>query len=262
MVFTSTAGNLARTSSNTLYTWPGQPKVNIFIRDRLANFTQLVSVDTNGTAPANVNCAPVAVSTNGQFVLFESSAGNLAAEVAGLTNPVSAAGIYLRDVVNGITTLVNADTNSPLGIAPFSTSTMTPDGLYVAFSTRANELAPGDSNLISDIYVRNMQTGVFTLASPGAQRPFGQFPSLSAGSYQPVLTPDGRYVLFESSAVDLVPGVTNVGEIYLRDTEAQTTCVVSTNAHSYISSSISYHDHTAPIPKIIPVQLNLLRSGS
>ena len=75
-VFASRANNLAL-GSNGVYLPSVPPKVNVFLRDRASATTILVSVDVAGTAGGNGDSFPTAISTNGQFILFESTAGNL-----------------------------------------------------------------------------------------------------------------------------------------------------------------------------------------
>ena len=104
---------------------------------------------------------------------------------------------------------------------------MTPDGRHVAFVSGANNLVAGDTNGIVDVFVRDLQAGVTVLASPGA------IPlSLSSSSESPDITPDGRYVAFYSTATNLVAGVVNAQDIYVRDLVGGTTIWASTGARA------------------------------
>ncbi len=107
VLFASTANNLTLTNNNN-FVLPR--RFNVFLRDRLANTTTLVSVNLSGTGGGNGDSFPTGISTNGQFALFESSASDL---VAGDTN--NASDIFVRDVVNGLTTLVSVNTNGTSG---------------------------------------------------------------------------------------------------------------------------------------------------
>lgn len=156
----------------------------------------------------------MAISTNGQFVLFESAADNL---VAGDTN--SASDVFVRDVVNGTTILVSVNTNGVYGNGASYSSVMTPDGRYVAFASAATDLVPGDTNGISDVFVRNLWNGTTQLASVNAIATN----AYTSFSDAPVITPDGRYVTFYSSATNLVVGQTFGGLIFQRDLVAGTT---------------------------------------
>jgi Tol biopolymer transport system component len=107
---------------------------------------------------------------------------------------------------------------------------MTPDGRHVAFVSAANNLVPGDTNGIPDVFLRDLQLGTTTLVSVGAYP--GQAGTAYAVSGTPVITPDGRYVAFYSTAANLVPGVTNMGDAYVRDVVAGTTVWASAYART------------------------------
>ncbi len=105
------------------------------------------------------------------------------------------------------------------------------DGQHVAFvSTQA--LAAGDTNGLPDVYV--------STAIPGSSDPFsGQAvlisrPGSSAGiangvSSEPTISSDGRYVVFTSTATNLVAGTTTSGrrQVFVRDTVLGTTTMIS-----------------------------------
>ena len=91
----------------------------------------------------------------------------------------------------------------------------------------ASNLVPGDTNGIDiDIFVRDRSNKTIRRASltqGGAQ--------VNGASCRPSMTPDGRYVAFEASAPDIVPGDTNgVSDIFVRDLQANTTNRVSLRA--------------------------------
>jgi Tol biopolymer transport system component len=99
-----------------------------------------------------------------------------------------------------------------------------PDGRYIAFESRASNLAAGDGNNSRDIFVRDRQAGTterVSVASGGAEGGTGD-------SYNPRISADGRYVAFTSVAPSLVFGDTNmVGDIFVHDRQANTTERVS-----------------------------------
>jgi Tol biopolymer transport system component len=234
VLFASTAGNLTSTGSNCVSPPGTLPKLNVFLRDRTSGRTRLVSVNQAGTGGGDNDSVPVAISTNGQIALFESDATDL---VTGDTNGVK--DVFVRDVVAGTTTLISVNTNGSVGNGASWQSAMTPDGRYIAFSSAARDLGDSDTNGIADIFVRDLQTGITVLASPGAVT--GSIVPCSSDS--PQITPDGRYVAFLSSAVQLVPGYMTPNEIYVRDLVAGKTSVVSTNAHQSLSGATVSYNH-------------------
>lgn len=226
VLFASTANNLTVMSNGIPMPVATMPCLNVYVRDYASNTTTLVSVNIAGTAGGNGDSLPVGISTNGQCVLFESTAGNLVA------NDINnAKDVFVRDLINGTTTLVSVNTNGWGGNGASRDPAMTPDERYVAFVSAASDLVPGDTNGIPDVFVRDLQTQTTTQVSVGAISS-----SLVSSSESPEITPDGRYVGFFSTATNLVPGVTTTGEIYVRDLVSGTTTCASAGAHVIFQS--------------------------
>src|SRR5438132_6669560 len=95
------------------------------------------------------------------------------------------------------------------------------DGRFVAFQSDANNLVPGDSNGVTDVFVHDRVTGITTLESVSTARVQG-----NAASAYPLLSADGRYVTFLSTATNLVAGVTK-RQVYFRDRLMGITTVAS-----------------------------------
>ena len=98
---------------------------------------------------------------------------------------------------------------------------MSADGRYVVFASDAADLVANDSGNL-DIFVRDRQTGTterVSIASDGT--PAG------APSLFPAISGDGRYVVFQSDATNLVSPDTNATDIFLRDRVTGTTTRVS-----------------------------------
>ena len=97
MVFLSSAQNLTTNQSSDT--------VNVFIRDRQPGVTELASVSPNDTAGNGPSSSP-GISSNGQFVVFQSRSSNL---VPGATNGWE--NIFVRNLTAGATLLASANTN-------------------------------------------------------------------------------------------------------------------------------------------------------
>ncbi len=218
VLFASTANNLALVGTNPLPVLV-PPPLNVFLRDRASGTTTLVSVNAAGTGGGNGDSLPAGLSTNGQFALFESSASDL---VAGDTN--DATDIFVRNLLNGTTLLVSTGTNGVSANGVSRSSVMTPDGRYVALVSAASNLAPGDTNGIADVFVRDLQTGVTRLVSVGASLDESFGPATS--SEAPDITPDGRYVVFSSTASKLTPAAVSNG-VYVCDLVGGATVLAS-----------------------------------
>jgi hypothetical protein len=239
VAFCSTSDNLVAGPGEAPLQEAVPAHMNVFVRDRQAGTTLLVSGNATGIAGGNGDSFPDAISGNGQFVVFDSVATDL---IAGNTNTTR--NIYVRDVVSNITTLVSISTNGAPGNGDSreASATITPDGRYVAFSSLATNLVANDANGIEDVFVRDLTLGVTTLASPGAQKPAGNvttpLTALSSSEF-PILSADGRYVAFYSTALGFVQTATNPGELYVRDLVQGTTAWVSANAHQINPSGAS-----------------------
>ena len=242
ILFSSAANNLTTLQTNIPVPLLLPPKLNVYLRDRSNNITTLVSGNAAGTGGGNGDSLAMGISAGGRYALFESSASDL---VPNATS--NGSDVFLRDLVGGTTTLVSVSTNGGLGNGGSYSPVMTPDGRYVAFVSEASNLVPGDTNGIPDIFVRDTQAGTTTLASPGARSTGSAADSKSAA---PGITPDGRYVVFYSSATNVVAGVTTVGDIYVRDLVLGSTVWVSGGARSALMAAFGTTNGVCFSPKI------------
>ncbi len=97
------------------------------------------------------------------------------------------------------------------------------DGRWVAFGTKSNNLATPDTNGVGDVVVRDGATGEFELVSVASDGTQG-----NGGSGQPVISGNGRRVIYWSAATNLDPRDTDTHfDVYQRDLEAKTTRLVS-----------------------------------
>jgi Tol biopolymer transport system component len=208
VAFISLASNLVPGDTNQT--------ADVFVRDVQKGTTRRVSV-TSGGAQANRGSYSVSISANGRYVAFTSLASNLAAGT-----PVNSIGVFVHDMQTGTTRRVGVwGTRDQTELGDLSTS-ISGNGRYVAFLSNASNLVKGDTNHVADVFVRDMKTGSIrraSLTATGKQN--GQY------SRSPVISANGRYVLFSSIDMNLAPGVSGPSEIYIRDLVAGTTRVVS-----------------------------------
>jgi Tol biopolymer transport system component len=170
---------------------------------------ELVSVSTKGTS-GNGSSTGVAVSGNGSAVAFASDATNV---VTGDTNAVR--DVFVRE--NGTTERVSLSGSGEQANGPSQATGGAPalsnDGQIVAFYSDATNLVDGDTNGQTDVFVRvrgSNSTELISQASDGTQ---GNGPSLNPG-----ISADGRFVVFQSQASNLVPNDTNnASDIFVRD---------------------------------------------
>lgn len=194
---------------------------NVFVRDRDAGVTELVSVALDGTAGNWFSGAP-SISADGRFIAFLSSASDL---VSGATSRGS--DVYLRDRMSGVTELISvAPDGTPANDSYYGSfgASVTADGRFVVFHSYATNLVAADTDAFSpDVFVRDRQSGVTELVSVTPDGTPG-----NGHSYNASVSADGRFVAFESSASDLVPDDTNGNrDVFVRDRQSAETDVVS-----------------------------------
>jgi Tol biopolymer transport system component len=205
VVFHSYATNLVAGDTNT--------KPDVFVRDRQTGTTWLVSKSSAGVQ-GDGNSYIASISADGRYVAFVSEATTL---VAGDTN--AKADVFVRDRQTGTTTRVSRSSAGAEADDTSSYSSISEDGRYVAFSSRATSLVAGDTGGNQDVFVRDRQTGTTYLVSRSSAGVQG-----SADSYYPSLSADGRYVTFDTYASNLVSGDTNAKrDVFVRDRSAGTT---------------------------------------
>ena len=176
-----------------------------------ARHPDLPSLSPNG--PSSLGAIPV--SNDGRFIAFASDADNL---VPNDTNGCQ--DVFVRDMLYGTNVLVSVATNG--GSADYSSAeaAISSDGRYVAFTSSADNLVPGDTNNAQDVFVRDLQSGTTVLVSVSIG---GSGPGNGA-SYSPAISSGGRYVLFRSRALNLALGSFTAGyeNLFVRDLQIGT----------------------------------------
>lgn len=136
------------------------------------------------------------------------------------------------------TALVSRSAAGKVGNHPSAEPSISADGRYVAFSSHATNLVPGDTNQRIDIFVRDLFTGHVVRASVG---PGGVQTNQPSG--QPRISGNGRYVAFSSGADNLVAGDNNnQPDVFVRDLKAGVTRLVSVG----IGGARANGDNAAP----------------
>jgi len=213
VAFESSATNL--TSGDTNNSW------DIFFHDLLNKTTTRISVDNNGNQGNNTSSTPT-ISADGKFVAFESSASNL---TPGDTNNTT--DIFLRDILNKTTTRISVDSNGNQGNNSSFSPTISADGRFVAFYSSASNLTAGDTNGYADVFLHdrvNKTTTKISLATNGTQG--------NGFSYKSSISADGKFVVFESYASNLISGDTNgYADIFLHDRVNKTTTKISLDSN-------------------------------
>jgi RHS repeat-associated protein len=238
VIFSSWA-NLAAADTNS--------NLDVYLRDRQSGTTRLISQDFLGEG-AGSNTSDVTsqpISADGRFVVFVSDAANLVTQ-----NTNGQRNVFVRDVVNAKTYLVSRNGANTAGTNGFH-AVITPDGRYVAFLSNSNAIGGDvpDTNNRVDVYradLTNLNNIALRMVSVNAAGTNGGDQHSGVGMYPydfswalPVITPNGRYVVFASEAGDLVSTVTDANQgqasniqrrdVFVRDLQANVTYFVSVN---------------------------------
>jgi Tol biopolymer transport system component len=134
---------------------------DIIVHNRLTSQTTRVSVDSGGHQSDGGSWKP-RISSDGRYVAFASFASNL---VPGDTNGV--ADVFAHDRLTGQMTLVSVDTGGFQGNDASGESSISSDGRFVAYESRASNLVPGDTNGRMDVFVHDRGSQGASLVNTG-----------------------------------------------------------------------------------------------
>ncbi|MFE0753850.1 beta strand repeat-containing protein [Inquilinus sp. NPDC058860] len=209
--FNSSATNLVGGDTNA--------GLDVFMRDTLTGVTTRVSTTSAG-GEANGASQNVDVTGNGAFIGFQSTATNL---VAGDSNGFSDA--FVKNLSTGAVTRISVADDESQGNGNSLVTRLSDDGNRASFVSTASNLTANDSNgAVTDVFVRDIGAGTTTLVSVSTGGGSGDGQSSGAS-----ISGNGRYVVFQSDATNLVAGDSNgATDIFVRDLQTNTTTRVST----------------------------------
>jgi hypothetical protein len=197
VVFMSAAANLVAGDGNS--------RPDVFRRDRLLGVTEVANRTTSGGFSSE-GAFVAGPSSDGRQVAFTSDGSDF---VPGDTN--SSHDVFVRDMDLGVTTRVNVSSSGVEANNATLSASLSPDGRFVAFSSHATNLVPGDLNGFDDVFLHDRWTGRTEIVSakadgsPTSHRSYNPFVSRDAGTL--------AYVSFDA----LVPTDTNLTlDVYAR----------------------------------------------
>ncbi len=225
-------------------------KFDVYVRDRLNGRTTLLSVDSAGRGGSGSNAPSPrpAISSSGRIVAFDSSDRDLVDDpidtfggfqILAHDRDPDEDGVFDQpdDPANNMNRVVSIDeAGVPGNIASFVPSLST-DGRFVAFESLADNLVPSDFNAVSDpsfgtlpgrdVFVHDRLRHTTTRVSvDSAGRETGN--DFIFDFRKPSISGDGRYVVFESGATQLVSGDDNgKGDIFVHDLVTRMTANLS-----------------------------------
>lgn len=227
VAFPSAATNLVPNDTNGV--------ADVFVHDLWTGTTEIVTRALGGGAANGATVGNVSLSYDGRYVAFGSAASNL---VRDDTNGRQDTFVY--DRLRGVTILASLATDGTRGNGDTQHlgTWISGDGRVVTFQSSASNLVPNDTNGAKDVFVHELLTGVTTrvnVASDGTQAQGGDPNEYTDGS----LSYDGRFVTYDETAPNLVPGDTNgapdtfVYDRLTRRTERVSVAPDGTQADSY-----------------------------
>jgi Tol biopolymer transport system component len=203
---------------------------DVFLHDTSSGKTTRVSVSSSEAEGNNVSLAGV-ISADGSVVAFNSDASNFFTpdDHPDPDRDGWSMDLFVRDLGAGTTTRI-ASTRFRHSVPAVSLSS---DGRFVAFTSAADDLVPGDTNGMEDAFVFDRDDGTLvraSVSSTGAEA--------DRMSMDPAISDDGRYVVFGSNATNLIvddrhrcsgpdDGMWCGSDVYLHDTVTGATTLIS-----------------------------------
>lgn len=220
LVYESVANNLVSGQSGIVLL------DQVFLYDRIADSNLLVSHATiSPENTANGSSGDATISSDGRYITFDSKGYNLVPNEPGNTGNV-----FLYDTSSNTLSLISRTSAGPAAAVGGSlTPVISADGRYITYLSTSTALVGGlvDGNATYDLFLSDLTAGTTSIVST---RAVDAAPD-TAGDYsdQPSVSADGRFVVFESYANDLIAGVRVdvTPNIYIRDRQLNKTTLVS-----------------------------------
>jgi Tol biopolymer transport system component len=182
---------------------------HIYRKDTITGEVLLVSSDADGLEANNSSFTP-RISDDGRFVVFASNATNL-------SSTISTGGIlqvFIKDMEDGSVDLVSKNTGLIAANVIAANPDVSNDGRYIVFESSASNLTLLNNNSFSQIYRKDMSDESIEMISQNTSQSAGG----SGNSNRPAMSPDARYIVFDSDAGnDIVSGATPGRHVYLVD---------------------------------------------
>jgi Tol biopolymer transport system component len=190
---------------------------DVYVHDRSSGTTLRASLGPAGVE-ANELSGSCKISNDGLWIAFHTRATNLFANDVNQRQDV-----VVRDMLAGVNYPCSISSVGQQGNNDSSTPSISGDGRYIAFQSAATNLVSDDTNGQADVFVFDRIASTIervSLSTAGAEG--------NGFSGRPAISGDGRFVAFQSSATNLVPGdVNGFSDVFVRDRAAGTTSRVS-----------------------------------
>ncbi|HSH03023.1 MAG TPA: hypothetical protein VLL52_10935 [Anaerolineae bacterium] len=204
---------------------------DIYLRDITLGLTQRITLAPDGSESNGRSLDPT-ISANGRYIAFTSYATNLVPDDTNLSRD-----IFLHDRQTGLTELVSLTHTGQQSNNISMKPSLSSDGRYIVFVSEATNLVPNDNNNNQDIFIRDRLQQTTKRISHNDDGVEG-----NSNSYNPVISANGRYIIYASSSHNLVPNDTNgVNDIFRHDLATNTTILISQNEQGIIGNGHSQY---------------------
>ena len=260
VVFASTANDLVLGQAGPP---AGSQLLNLFLYQRATGSVTLIThLGNSPPTSANGSSFLPRISADGGLVAFSSEATDL---IQGVFDENKEPDVFLYDAAAGTLSLVSHAAGFPLLTANRGSriGDFTPDGRWIAFSSRATNLIPGQIHGSSDpedpdafLYDRLSGETLLVSHTTASPRTGGGLGDSLGGTSLLAVSADGRYTAFTSSAPDLVVGQVSVdgrANLFLHDRIADRTALVT---HAPGSATTTVHDAGLFIGGLTPLSLS------
>jgi Tol biopolymer transport system component len=207
VAFTSYASNLDPRNRDGI--------AEIYLKDLVTGTLTLVSATRRGRI-GDGESGWAAISADGRYVAFGSEASNIVPD-----DSFGNYDVFVADRLASTTERVSVSSDGTQGNDSSNFPLISADGRFVAFESQSSNLVAADTNGNGDVFVRDRVSGTterVSISSTGVQG--------NNQSYVSSISADGRYVAFNSSANNLVPGGDANGlndDVFVRDRQLGTT---------------------------------------
>ncbi|MCP5175584.1 MAG: PD40 domain-containing protein [Moraxellaceae bacterium] len=206
------------------------------VREQQGGSVIRVNTSTKGVEANSSNYSFAHISSDGNKVVFLSSASNL---VAGDTNGFS--DVFIKDLNTGILTRVNTSINGDQAngesYSGWGNSWFANDNKII-FESSASNLVENDTNNAFDIFIKDLNTGVVTRVSTDVNG--GQ---LNGDSRLGTISANGNKIAFSSKASNLIVGDMNGNQedIFVKDLTTGEVTLINTDVDGVQASGGYYH---------------------
>ena len=181
----------------------------------------------SAVAKVDVNTT-LALSHTGRFAAFSTSGALMS------TDKNTVADIYVKDFDSGamVRASVGADGLEANGAS--SQPSLSADGRYLVFTSLASNLVAGDTNGVSDVFVKDLQTGAIKMVSTNGPGDAGNGASRNGD-----ISADGHYVTFVSNASNFSNIPSSGPQVYRKSLDFGVINLVSTTENGIAANNVN-----------------------